>query len=127
MKLQKIILTVACVFIVTACAFQEPDYLETISSAELNKIMAENDIFLMDVHTPRQPHIKGTDLFIPYNAIEKNKDKLPANKEMAIYLYCEGGPMGNAAARSLHDLGYSNLINLRGGANAWRKDGFKFE
>jgi len=71
--------------------------------------------------------IKGTDLFIPYNQIEDNIDKLPKDKNTTIYLYCEGGPMGNAAARSLHDLGYSNLINLQGGANAWRKVGFNFE
>jgi rhodanese-related sulfurtransferase len=44
-----------------------------------------------------------------------------------IYLYCEGGPMGNAAARSLHNLGYPNLINLEGGAKAWRTAGFGFE
>ena len=98
-----------------------------ITATELNQIMQNEDIFLVDVHTPEQQHIKGTDLFIPYNAIEQNKDKLPEDKNTAIYLYCEGGPMGNAAARSLNELGYRNLINLEGGANAWRKKGFEFE
>ncbi len=115
------------IFILNGCTFQAPDYLKVISPAELNQLMQHQDIFLVDVHTPEQKHIKGTDVFIPYNEIEKYKDKLPADKNTPIYLYCEGGPMGNSAARSLHELGYSNLSNLEGGAKAWRKAGLGFE
>ena len=118
---------IALIFIVTGCMFQKPDYLKVITATELNHLMQSEDIFLVDVHTPEQQHIKGTDLFIPYNEIEKNKDKFPKDKNTAIYLYCEGGPMGNAAARSLYKLGYQNLINLEGGAKAWRKSGLDFE
>ncbi|MGZ4955660.1 MAG: rhodanese-like domain-containing protein [Methylobacter sp.] len=117
----------AVMFIVSGCMFQEPDYLKVISATELNQLMQHEDIFLVDVHTPEQKHIKGTDLFIPYNEIEKYKDKFPADKHTAIYLYCESGPMGNAAAKSLHGLGYDNLTNLKGGAKAWKKAGFCFE
>ena len=56
-----------------------------------------------------------------------NLDKLPSDKDAAIYLYCAGGPMGNSAARTLHDLGYVNLSNLEGGAHAWGKAGYAFE
>ena len=117
----------ALVFIVAGCKFQQPDYLRMITAPELKNIMQSEDIFLVDVHTPEQRHIKGTDLFIPYNEIEKYKDRLPQDENTAIYLYCEGGPMGNAAARSLHELGYRNLTNLEGGAQAWRAAGFDFE
>ena len=106
---------------------QKPDNLKAITATELNQIMQNEDIFLVDVHTPEQVHIKGTDLFIPYNEIEKYKDKFPKDKSTAIYLYCEAGPMGNAAARSLYELGYRNLFNLEGGTKAWRKAGFDFE
>jgi rhodanese-related sulfurtransferase len=118
---------IAFIFIVTGCMFQKPDNLKVITATELNRIMLNEDIFLVDVHTPEQQHIKGTDLYIPYNEIEKYKDKLPQDKNTAIYLYCESGPMGNAAARSLYELGYRNLTNLEGGAKAWRKNGFDFE
>ncbi|MDD1627518.1 MAG: rhodanese-like domain-containing protein [Methylococcaceae bacterium] len=120
-------LFMAVIFIVTGCMFQKPDYLKMMPATELNQILQNEDIFLVDVHTPEQQHIKGTDLFIPYNEIEKYQDKFPKDKNTAIYLYCEGGPMGNAAAKSLYKLGYRNLINLEGGANAWRKAGFDFE
>lgn len=117
----------AFVFIVTGCLFQEPDYLKVITPTDLNRIMQLEDIVLVDVHTPEQRHIKGTDLFIPYNDIEIYKNKLPKDKNTAIYLYCESGPMGNAAARSLYKLGYRHLTNLEGGAKAWRKAGFDFQ
>jgi len=115
------------IFLVTGCSFQKPDYLKTITAADLNKIMQQSDIFLVDVHIPEQQHISGTDAFIPYNKVEEHQDKLPDDKNTPIYLYCESGPMGNAAARSLYDLGYRNLYNLEGGAKAWKKAGFDFE
>lgn len=114
-------------FLSSGCQFQKPDYLKTISPSELKQALQKGDIFLVDVHTPEQRHIKGTRLFIPYNEVEKFQDKLPQDKSALIYLYCEGGPMGNAAAKSLYKLGYHNLINLDGGANAWKKAGFEFE
>jgi rhodanese-related sulfurtransferase len=124
--MKKFYAVIAMIIFVTGCNFQQTDNLKMISATELNQIMQKEDIFLVDVHTPEQQHIKGTDLFIPYNEIAKYQDKLPKDKHTAIYLYCEGGPMGNAAAKSLYELGYRNLINLEGGAKAWKKAGFVF-
>ncbi len=98
-----------------------------IAPADLNQIMQNQDIFLVDVHIPEQQHIKGTDAFIPYDAIEKYQDKLPKDKTTPIYVYCAGGPMDNTAAKTLHHLGYDNLSNLVGGAKAWKQAGVGFE
>jgi rhodanese-related sulfurtransferase len=125
--MRKIYLIVLFLFVVTSCKYQTPGYVKVIAAPELNQILQTDDILLVDVHSPEQRHIKGTDLYIPYNEIETYKDKFPKDKNTAIYLYCESGPMGNAAARSLYELGYQNLNNLEGGANAWRQKGFAFE
>lgn len=117
----------AVLAIFSGCNFQPPDYLTMVSAAELYQIMQNEAIFLIDVHIPEQRHIQGTRVFIPYNDIERYKDKLPADKNTALYLYCEGGPMGNAAARSLYEMGYRNLYNLEGGTKAWRNAGLPFE
>jgi rhodanese-related sulfurtransferase len=124
---KNLFLLIPCIFILTGFMFEKPDYLKMITSTELNQVMQKEDIVLIDVHTPEQQHIKGTDLVIPYNEIEKYQDKLPKDKNTAIYLYCQGGPMGEAAAKSLYELGYRNLYNLEGGAKAWRKAGLDFE
>lgn len=112
---------------IAGCQFQKPDYVTMISPSELNSLIQQQDIFLVDVHTPQQRHIKGTDAFIPYDQVEKYTDRLPQDKATPIYVYCEGGPMGNAAAKSLHQMGYTNLTNLEGGAAAWRAAGFELE
>lgn len=124
---KKLFLLIASIFILTGFMFQKPDYLKMTTATELNQVMQKEDIVLIDVHTPEQQHIKGTDLVIPYNEIEKYQDKLPKDKNTAIYLYCQGGPMGEAAAKSLYELGYRNLYNLEGGAKAWRKAGLDFK
>ncbi len=125
--MKKLYCIIVFIFIMNGCMFQKPDYLKVITATELNTLMQTQDIFLVDVHTPEQRHIKGTDLFVPYNEIEKYQDKFPKDKNTAIYLYCEAGPMGNAAAKSLYELGYHNLSNLEGGAKAWKAAGFEFE
>ena len=124
---KKLFLLIPCIFILTGFMFEKPGYLKIITASELNQVMKKEDIVLIDVHTPEQQHIKGTDLVIPYNEIEKYQVKLPKDKNTAIYLYCQGGPMGEAAAKSLYELGYRNLYNLEGGAKAWRKAGLDFE
>lgn len=125
--MKKIIPILAFILFISGCQFQKPEYLKMVSAADLNKLMQRQDIFLVDVHTPQQQHIKGTDLFIPYNEVEKYQDKLPKDKNTPIYLYCKSGNMANAAAKSLHELGYSNLTNLENGVNAWQKAGFAFQ
>jgi rhodanese-related sulfurtransferase len=122
-----LVLLAAVIFIVTGCSSQESDYVKIIPATELMQILKNEDVFLVDVHTPEQQHIKGTDLFVPYNEIEKFQDKFPRDKNTAIYLYCKGGPMGDAAAKSLYKLGYHNVINLEGGTNAWKTAGFDVE
>lgn len=105
------------------CGFMKPDNLKMISPQELNNTMAQNDILLVDVHIPEQNHITGTDRYIPFYNIYKHKDYFPQNKTTPIYLYCKTGPMANWAARSLFDLGYTNVFNLEGGIEAWKESG----
>ena len=125
--IKKLYPIIAFIFIVTDCLAQAPDNLKEITATELNQVKQKEDIFLVDVHTPEQAHIKGTDLFIPYDEIEKYQDKFPKDKNAPIYLYCRSGHMGKTAANALYKLGYRNVINLDGGTNAWRKAGFDFE
>ena len=104
-----------------SCQFLKPDYLTEITPHELSQRLAEQDIFLVDVHIPEQVHLKGTDLFVPYNNIAENLHRFPVDKSTPIFLYCESGPMGNAAARVLYANGYKNLFNLKGGTHAWQE------
>lgn len=124
---KKFIFSLFVMVTISSCLSSSPDYLNNITVTGLHQLMQHEDVFLVDVHTPKGAHIKGTDLFMPFTEVEAYQDKLPKDKNTAIYLYCVGGPMGTAAAKSLYKLGYRNLYNLEGGSDAWRKKGFEFE
>ncbi len=93
-----------------------------ISVDQLAQMLENKDFVLVNVHIPYQGEIPGTDLFIPYNTIADNLDKLP-DKNARIVLYCRSGGMSTVAAKTLTSLGYTNVYEVDGGFNAWKASG----
>ena len=50
-------------------------------------------------------------------------DKAVPDKDQAIVLYCRSGSMSSSTGKELADLGYTNIIELKGGYNAWNRAG----
>jgi rhodanese-related sulfurtransferase len=97
------------------------------SVAELQRMLKNKDFTFVNVHIPFEGDIAGTDLSIPYNEIEQNLSKLPAEKDAKIVLYCRSGNMSSTAAKVLVGLGYTNVWNLKGGMVEWEKAGLPLE
>ncbi len=100
-----------------------------ISSRDLYNLLSkkEKDFILINVHTPYIGEIMDTDKFIVYNNILDNLDKIPADKNTKIVLYCQSGGMSAVAAQTLVNLGYVNIKNLFGGMIDWKKNGYPLE
>jgi rhodanese-related sulfurtransferase len=94
-----------------------------VSTAGLAAMLKKKDFPLVNVHIPYQGEIEATDLFVPFNQVDTNLDKLPADKKARIVLYCQSGSMGAIAARALVTRGYTDVWNLDGGMIAWREAG----
>ena len=95
-----------------------------VSVTGLAMMLKNKDFLLINVHIPYEGEIEKTDLFIPYNEIEQNMEKLPSNKETKIILYCKTDKMSIIAAYTLVKLGFNNVWNLKGGMTAWRQAGY---
>lgn len=76
----------------------------------------------INVHVPYAGQVSGTDLFIPYDRIAGREDRLPA-RSARLAIYCRSGRMSAIAARTLSRLGYRNIVELRGGMEAWQRSG----
>ncbi|MFQ5493313.1 MAG: rhodanese-like domain-containing protein [Candidatus Dojkabacteria bacterium] len=98
---------------------------EDIGPEEFNEILGNSDPFVIDVHTPEQAHIEGTDAFIDYAIIDEQTQKLPADKDTEILVYCRSGNMSGIASEKLIEMGYTNVRNLAGGVKAWEAAGYE--
>lgn len=96
----------------------EKDY-RTISATTLKESLEDKHFYLVDVHIPEQAHINGTDAVIAYDQITEHLDELPSDKDETIVLYCRSGSMSQQAAQTLTDQGYTNVIHVEGGINAY--------
>jgi rhodanese-related sulfurtransferase len=96
---------------------------KNISVGQLDKMMQNKDFVLINVHIPYEGEIFHTDLFIPFNAIEKFKNELPNDKEAKIVVYCMSGHMSRIAAEKLTNMGYAQVLNFQDGIREWKQYG----
>ena len=94
-----------------------------VSAAGLAVMLETKDFPLINVHIPYAGEIDGTDDHIPFDQVEPNLGKFPADKDAQIVIYCRSGSMSGITARELVKLGYTNVWNLDGGMNAWQAAG----
>ena len=92
-----------------------------VAAEDVDELLRDEKVFLLDVHIPEQTHIPGTDAVIPYNEISNYEDKLPADKNVPILVYCRSGSMSAEAGRELARMGYTSIYDLAGGINAYKE------
>lgn len=100
--------------------------VKLVEAVAFEQIIQDEETFVLNTHTPYEGEIEGTDLIIEdWQNIALYQDKLPADKDIPIAVYCRSGRMSAEAAKQLVDLGYKNIYDLKGGINAWKESGRK--
>jgi molybdopterin/thiamine biosynthesis adenylyltransferase/rhodanese-related sulfurtransferase len=63
-------------------------------------------------------------LHIPRGNLESRVEGLVPDHDRPIVVYCAGGSRSAFAARTLTDLGYTDVVSLTGGYTDWKRNGF---
>ena len=104
----------------TAAATAEVDLQ---SADEFGRYISDNPgVPVINVHIPYEGHIAGTDAFIPFDSILDDPE-FPQDRAAPIALYCRSGSMSAQASAILLEAGYTNVVDLDGGMNAWAASG----
>jgi rhodanese-related sulfurtransferase len=92
--------------------------IKQISPKELDQ---KKGMMLLDVRTDKEygnGHIPGA-VHVPLADIGEKIRKLKKDKEVVVY--CQSGNRSIWAIKRLMGMGYTNLINLKGGYSAWKR------
>lgn len=100
-----------------------PESYYAIKADALNTMLAESAPVLVDVRSEaeikKDGYIDGS-VAVAFSDMLKNLDKLPADKDAPVVVYCASGHRGSIATLGMRMLGYTNVSNLAGGLNAWK-------
>src|SRR5215468_8477401 len=93
-----------------------------------DKFNPDNGFTLLDVREDdewQQGHLDRA-IFLPRGFLEVKADKVLADRSQPIVVYCAGGVRSALAAKTLQDLGYTDVYSMRGGFNEWKNNGMPF-
>jgi sulfur-carrier protein adenylyltransferase/sulfurtransferase len=100
------------------CPTEEP--ITEITVQELQQLRAQQpDLYLLDVREQAEwdiAHIEGAHLK-PLSTLEKNFQEIPNNRP--VYCFCKLGGRSQKAIKFLKTKGYTQVINIKGGIQAW--------
>ena len=99
---------------------------DVITPGQLHDMMAEGDVYLVNVHVPYEGDIPGTDASISYTDIAKQLNELPFGTQPVV-IYCRSGNMSTQAAQAMVAAGAPSFSELGGGFYAWQEAGYPLE
>ena len=97
-----------------------------IGAAEARARAAADAPVFLDVREQdewQEGHIPGA-VHIPRSNLESRVEGLLPDRESELVVYCAVGARSAFAAKSLGELGYTNVVSLAGGFTDWKRNGF---
>jgi len=73
----------------------------------------------------RDGHLAGA-ISLPRGFLEMRVEETVPDKQAQIIAYCAGGTRSLIAARTLKEMGYTNVVSMTGGFTAWKNAGMPF-
>lgn len=83
-------------------------------------------VVTINVHTPDEGSIPGTDVDVPFDRIATSTE-IPDDVDTPLAVYCRSGDMSADAVEDLEAMGYTDIMELDGGFDAWQSSGRDLE
>jgi len=99
--------------------------IREVDPAEADEARQRPDAVVLDVREPEeyeQGALPGA-LHIPRGNLESNIESRVTDKDAPVIIYCAQGNRWAFAARTLSDMGYSDVVSMSGGFNQWKDQG----
>jgi sulfur-carrier protein adenylyltransferase/sulfurtransferase len=87
-----------------------------------------NGVALLDVREKEEwdeGHLPGA-TFLPRGFLEVRVEKEVPERNKPVVVYCAGGTRSAYAAKTLQDLGYTDVVSMAGGYGQWKNAGLPF-
>ena len=105
----------------------EIEEIDPARTAELVK--GDDPPALIDVRERdewEEGHLPGA-VWVPRGNLESRIEQAVPDKDSPVIVYCAAGSRSAFAAKTLDELGYTNVSSLAGGFTEWKRNGFPYD
>src|SRR3954467_7558399 len=99
--------------------------IKEVDTAEADELRTRAGAVVLDVREPdeyEQGAIPGS-LHIPRGNLESNIEPRVAGHDTPLIVFCAGGNRSAFAAKTLEEMGYTDVVSVKGGFNRWKDEG----
>ena len=104
---------------------QAKSQITEVTPEDAEKRIAAGNVLVLDVREPDEydqgalPNV----LHIPRGHLEAQIEGKATDRDQEIVVYCAGGVRSAFAAKTLQELGYTNVLSMIGGFGRWKDEG----
>src|SRR2546426_3805684 len=99
--------------------------IREVDTAEAAEAAARPGTVVLDVREPDE-YAQGAipdAVHIPRGNLESQVENRVADRSTPIVVHCAGGTRSAFAAKTLTELGYADVVSMKGGFNKWKDEG----
>ena len=103
--------------------------IDEVDAVHARDLIEAGDAFIVDVREQDEwdeGHLPGA-VHVPRGNLESRIEGLVADRDRSIVVYCAAGNRSAFAAKTLGELGYTDVVSLAGGFTDWKRNGFEVD
>jgi len=104
---------------------QTKEQIREVDTAAADELRQQPGAVVLDVREPdeyEQGAIPGA-LHIPRGQLESNIEARVTDRDTPLIVHCAGGTRSAFAAKTLEEMGYTDVVSVAGGFNKWKDEG----